>query len=525
MRILSYQYLAFLTLFVVAISGAGCTEKQAERPNILFISIDDLNDWTGNLGGHPQAITPNLDELAKQGILFTNAHCSQAVCTASRNSLLSGLHPTTSGWYGSISAMRKTYDQVMEDHKMLPHYFKDHGYKTMAVGKIFHQGVTDYKDKMDDFWDEVAPDYNVPKDLRDRGDGYGGNKFYPFPRKGSQVVNHYGKDFNSGHSLCWGALEREDMPGGKMFDELIADWAVDRLTEDHDDPFFLAVGFVRPHVPYTAPKEYFDLYNLENIIIPEVPENEMADIPMMGKSIAFGTIKIGDHYAVANLSESYWKEMVYAYLACVSFVDDQLGKVIEALENSRYADNTIVVLWSDHGQHLGEKKHWRKQALWEESTRVPLYFSIPGQQSKGAQSSRVVSLLDIYPTLIDLCGLPRIEKLDGQSLVPLLHDPDRKWDKPVLNSWYYKNLAVRSENFRYIHYRDGGEELYDHRNDPGEHFNLAGEPGYAEIIEEHKNWLPETDVLPAGTAEWKGDKLDRRIKDWSANDSIPSWLR
>jgi iduronate 2-sulfatase len=315
------------------------------------------------------------------------------------------------------------------------------------------------------------------------------------------------------------------MPGGKMFDELIADWAVDRLTEDHDDPFFLAVGFVRPHVPYTAPKEYFDLYNLENIIIPEVPENEMADIPMMGKSIAFGTIKIGDHYAVANLSESYWKEMVYAYLACVSFVDDQLGKVIEALENSRYADNTIVVLWSDHGQHLGEKKHWRKQALWEESTRVPLYFSIPGQQSKGAQSSRVVSLLDIYPTLIDLCGLPRIEKLDGQSLVPLLHDPDRKWDKPVLNSWYYKNLAVRSENFRYIHYRDGGEELYDHRNDPGEHFNLAGEPGYAEIIEEHKNWLPETDVLPAGTAEWKGDKLDMRIKDWSANDSIPSWLR
>ena len=202
-----------------------------------------------------------------------------------------------------------------------------------------------------------------------------------------------------------------------------------------------------------------------------------------------------------------------------------MGKVIEALENSKYAYNTIVVLWSDHGQHLGEKKHWRKQALWEESTKVPLYFRFPGQQTKGVQSSRVVSLLDIYPTLADLCGLPVAEKLDGQSLVPLLHDPDRKWDKPVLNSWYYKNLAVRSENFRYIHYRDGSEELYDHRNDPGEHFNLAEDPEYAEIIAEHKKWLPETDVLPAGTAEWKGDKLDRRIKEWTANDSIPVWLR
>ena len=525
MRILKNKNIAIFTLVAAIISGAGCTQKQSERPNVLFISIDDLNDWTGTLKGHPQAITPNLDELGRQGLLFTNAHCSQAVCTASRNSLLSGLHPTTSGWYGSISAMRKTYDQVMKDHKMMPHYFKDNGYKTMAVGKVFHQGVTDYKDKMDDFWDEVAPEYNVPKDLKDRGDGYGGTKFYPFPRDGSQIVNHYGKDFNSGHSLCWGALERDDMPGGRMFDELIADWACDRLIEDHDDPFFLAVGFVRPHVPYTAPKEYFDLYDLDKILIPEVPGDEMADIPLMGKSIAFGTIKTGDHYAVTNLNDSYWKELVYAYLACVSFVDDQLGKVIEALENSKYADNTIVVLWSDHGQHLGEKKHWRKQALWEESTKVPLYFSFPGQQTTGQKSSRVVSLLDIYPTLVDLCGLPADEKLDGQSLVPLLRDPDREWDKPVLNSWYYKNLAVRSENFRYIHYRDGGEELYDHRNDPGEHLNLAGDPRYAEIIAELSKWLPETDVLPAGTTEWTGDKLDRRTEDWTTNDSIPNWLR
>ena len=408
---------------------------------------------------------------------------------------------------------------------MLPQHFKDNGYKTMAVGKIFHSGVTDYKDKRDAFWDETAPNYKVPKDLKDRGDGYGGTHFYPFPKDGSQIVNHYGEEFSKGHSLCYGALDRDDMPEGKMFDELIAEWAVDQLNQDHEKPFFMAVGFVRPHVPYTAPKKYFDLYNLDDITIPDMPDDEMADIPNMGKSIAYGTIKNGDHYAVVNLSDTYWKELVYGYLACVSFVDDQLGKVIEALENSKYADNTIVVLWTDHGQHLGEKNHWRKQALWEESTRVPLYFKIPGKKSKGETSSRVVSLLDIYPTLVDLCNLPEAPKLQGQSLVPLIHKPDMEWEKPVLNTWYYKNHAVRSENWRYIRYRDGGEELYDHRNDPGEHVNLAGDPQYAEIIEAHKKWLPENDALPAGASEWKGDNLDRRLAEWLAKDSIPVWLR
>ena len=293
----------------------------AQRPNVLFISIDDLNDWTGEMGGHSQAITPNMDKLFNDGLLFTNAHCSQAVCTASRNSLLSGLHPASTCWYSSTSDMSRSYAEVMGDHVMLPQHFRDNGYKTMAVGKIFHNGVSDYKERTNDFWDEIAPDYNVPKDLKDRGDGYGGTKFYPFPRNGSQIVNHYGEDYADGHSLCYGALEREDMPGGKMFDELIACWAVERLQEDHDKPWFMAVGFVRPHVPYTAPKEFFEMYNLDEIEIPQVPDDEMSDIPLMGKSIAYGTIKIGDHNAVVNLSDSYWKELVYGYLACVTFVD------------------------------------------------------------------------------------------------------------------------------------------------------------------------------------------------------------
>jgi iduronate 2-sulfatase len=518
------KYILSIFLFAL-VFGTGCEYKQQKQPNVLFISIDDLNDWIGAMNGNPQVITPNMDKLFEQGVLFTNAHCSQPVCTASRNSLLSGLHPTTSGWYSSTSAMQKSYDQVMGDHLMLPQYFKDNGYKTLAVGKIFHQGVSDYKDRTNDFWDEVAPEYKVPKDLKDRGDGYGGTKFYPFPKEGSQIVNHYGKDFAKGHSLCYGALDREDMPQGKMFDELISEWAVDKLNEEHEKPFFMAVGFVRPHVPYTAPKEFFDLYDLDKIKIPEFPEDEMADIPMMGKSIAFGTIKIGDHYAVANLSDTYWKELVYGYLACVSFVDHELGKVLKALEDSKYADNTIVVLWSDHGQHLGEKKHWRKQALWEESTKVPLYFKLPGQKTSGLKSSSAVSLLDIYPTLVDLCHLPEAPKLDGNSIVPLIQKPNINWDIPVLSSWYYKNHSVRSNNWHYIKYRDGSEELYNHKTDPGEHINLACEAKYANIIAKLQQSLPECDALPAGTSEWKADKLDKRIESWVKNDSIPVWLR
>ncbi|QXD25526.1 sulfatase [Opitutia bacterium ISCC 51] len=409
-----------------------------------------MNDWVGGLDGHPQAITPNMDKLFEQGLLFSNAHCSQAVCTASRNSLLSGLHPSSSGWYGSTSAMRRSFDDVMGDHKMLPQHFKDAGYKTMAIGKIFHSGVSDYKDRTDDFWDEYASDYKVPKELKKRGDGYGGTKFYPFPKEGSQIVNHYGEAFADGHSLCYGALERDDMPDGKMFDELISDWAVDKLSEDHEKPFFLAVGFVRPHVPYTAPKEFFDLYDLDNIQVPSFPNNEMADIPIMGKSVAYGTIKTGDYYAVVNLSDSYWRELVYGYLACVSFVDHELGKVLKALEDSRYADNTIVVLWSDHGQHLDEKKHWRKQALWEESTKIPFFIKAPGVRDAKVMTNQAVSLLDIYPTLVDLCGLPAAPKLEGNSLRPLLENLNASWDKPVLSTWYYGNHSVRSNDWRYI---------------------------------------------------------------------------
>jgi len=515
----------FQTALALALVGLANDLSAQSRPNVLFISIDDLNDWEGQMGGNSQAITPNMDKLFDQGMLFTNAHCSQAVCTASRNSVLSGLHPSTSGWYVSTTKMRETYDQVMGDHKMLPQHFKDNGYETLVVGKVFHQGVSDYRDRTDDFWSTIGPKYKVSKKLKKRGEGYGGTHFYPFHKDGSQIVDRYGPDFADGHSLCYGALDPEDIPGGKMYDEMIAEWAVDQLQSDHDKPFFMAVGFVRPHVPFTAPKKYFDMYDLDKIRIPEVPEDEMSDIPMMGKSIAYGTIKNGDHFAVVNLSDTFWKEMVYGYLACVSFVDDQAGKVLDALEKSKYADNTIVVLWSDHGQHLGEKRHWRKQALWEEATRVPLCFKVPGMTEKASRSTQPVSLLDLYPTLVDLCELPAAPKLDGNSLVPLLKEPSRSSEQPVVMNWYYQNYAVRSHDWRYIQYRDGTEELYDHRVDPREHKNVASDPAFSSVIAEHKKWLPDDPALPAGSKKWKGDKLDRRIKKWKDNDSVPEWLK
>ncbi|MGQ1945751.1 sulfatase [Geofilum sp. OHC36d9] len=524
-------------LMLLFLAGSCSMEKKSielDRPNVVFISVDDLNDWEGALMGHSQAITPNMDRLFKQGVLFTNAHSSQAVCTASRNSVLSGLDPSTTGWYSSIKDMRKNYDQVMDGHMMLPEYFRANGYNTYATGKVFHEGESDFPDKTSDFWTEYSPHFwnNMEPEIKKAGFGYRGRMFYPFPKNGGQLVQLYGEDSinnyyrqtNRFYSLCGGPLSEDEIPEKGMYDEQIASWAINKINEKHSKPFFLAVGFIRPHVPYTAPQKYFDMYNMDTLEIPSVPDNEFNDIPLMGKAIAYGYAPGGGWYNVAQKKEIL-PELVQAYLACVTFVDDQIGKVMEALEKSPNGKNTIIVLWSDHGQHLGEKRHFRKQALWEESTRVPLFFKVPGQKKRSVNRDQVVSLLDIYPTLVDLCGLPVSEKLQGKSLVPLLENPDVKWDKPVLSTWLYKNHAVRSDRWRYIHYRDGGEELYDHQNDPGEHVNLAGEPKFENVIMELRNYLPKYDALPAGSDEWTGDGLDRIINSWAANDSIPMWLR
>lgn len=522
----------FILLTLVTLQSCQQKNTQTEnKPNVLFIAIDDLNDWTNQLEGHSQAITPNLDQLAKDGILFTNAHASMAVCVASRNSLLSGLHPSSTGWYALVKdhqAMEDSYNEVMGNKQMLPAYFKNNGYQTWCAGKIFHKGATDFEFLKDQLWDETLPEYKDklrPIDY-ERGGGYKGYKFYPFPKNGSQIKTFYGDSIGFGHSLCGGPLDKDDIPEGKMYDELIADYAINKLNENHRSPFFLSVGFVRPHVPYTAPRKYFDMYDKDTLELPYIPSDDMNDIPLMGKSIAYnyGT-NLGDYATVKGMGEDYQRHLVHSYLACVSFVDEQMGRVLRALKESKYANNTIIVLWSDHGQSMGEKMNYRKMSLWEESTRIPLCIVTPQKETTNKTCNQPVSLLDIYPTLIDLCDLPRLQHLEGNSLAPLLQNPETEWPYPVITSWRYKNYAIRTKNYRYILYRDGSEEFYDHTADQGEFNNLAKDKSYKEIIESHRKWIPKKVALPVGTSEWTGDEIDAKIKEWETQNNIPEWLK
>lgn len=502
--------------WVLAHSSAIAREPTATSPpNVLFIMVDDLNDWTGALQGHPQAYTPNLDKLFERGTAFTNAHCSAPVCNTSRHSLFTGLHPANTGWLGTtgLSTIKNSYEEVLAGRLPMPTFFKEHGYTTLAAGKIFHKGVQDFDYP---YWDKTRPPkYGFRNKLHGKG------KFAPWPKDGGAISQKYGHDVK-GDSLSWEALEPDAIPPKGMPDEQIAGWAVRQLRQEFDKPFFMAVGFLRPHVPYTAPKRYFDRYPLDSIELPEVPGDEFSDIPLYAKAMAYGTLPKGDHCEVLDLSPTYWKELVRAYLACTTFVDHEIGRVIDALDRSPHAENTIIVLCSDHGQHLGEKLHWRKQCLWEEATQVALFFSHPDQKSKNVVNNRPVSLIDIYPTLASLCALPN-QDLDGVDLTPLIENVSAKRGKPVLTTRYYKNHSIRSQNWRYIRYRDGSEELYDHRVDPGEHLNLASNTDYLDTLEEHRQWLPQKDAYPPGKDHFPKDRYDKQVEEFRS-EGVPDWL-
>jgi arylsulfatase A-like enzyme len=278
----------------------------------------------------------------------------------------------------------------------------------------------------------------------------------------------------------------------------VASWGMEFLKGDHGGPFFLACGFFRPHLPWYVPPKYFEMYPADEVTLPNVNENDLDDVPKIGRQMARPE---GDHKKVIETDN--WRRAVQGYLACISFVDTQIGKVLDALYSSPYAEDTIVVLWGDHGWHLGEKLHWRKFALWEEATHNVFMVVAPGLTRAGGRCSRPVSLLDIYPTLIELCGLPPKEGLEGQSLVPLLRDPAAEWERPVLTTHGRENHSIRSERWRYIRYRDGTEELYDHDNDELEWTNLAGRAEHADVKQELARWLPESNAPDAPVAERK----------------------
>jgi arylsulfatase A-like enzyme len=478
---------------------AFAADAGARKPNVLFIAIDDQNDWVGALGGHPLAKTPNIDRLARRGTVFLNAHCNAPLCNPSRTSLMLGLRPTTTGVYG-LSPWFRTLD-AWKDRVTLPQHFKAHGYRTLTTGKIYHGGVGGLKNQAAEF-DVWGPAGGIGVRPAQKLIG-------PTPMGNNPLMD-------------WGAFPHRDEDKG---DFQIATWAVGQLkSAPKDQPFFLAAGFFLPHVPCYATQKWFDLYPDEDSVLPTIQENDRADTPRFSWYLHWELPEPRLKWVQENRQ---WRNLVRSYLACTSFVDAQIGRLLDALDESGLADNTLVVLWGDHGWHLGEKAITGKNTLWERSTRVPLIFAGPGV-TQGGRCAQPAELLDIYPTLIELASLTQRTDLEGLSLAPQLRNAQAKRERPAITSHNQGNHAIRSEHWRYIRYADGSEELYDHQSDPHEWTNLATGPEHAAVIAEHRRWLPRIDLLPAAgsanrvltynkatdEAVWEGKTVRR-------NDPIP----
>ena len=426
------------------VSG-GYESRQAAAgvpPNVLFIAVDDLNDWVEPLQGHPDVRTPNIASLASKGITFTNAHASAPVCNSSRVSLMTGLDPNTTGVF---SNRQYPLRDVLPDAETLTRYFMRNGYYVAGFGKIFHRD-----DNRTEPWDEYLWGAGRPKPGSLPGHGVAA-----LP----EDIYRY---------FDWGPV---DAPLEEWGEHKISTAAIEFLNRDHDTPFFAAVGFRLPHLPWYAPREFFDLYAETDVDLPLVPEGDMEDLPADSRWL---DDRSGRAHALIE-ETGRWHDAVVAYLASISFVDSQIGRLLDALEASPYAGDTIVVLWSDHGFHLGEKERWRKFTLWEPSTRVPLIWYAPRVTKPGTRSDQPVSLLDVYPTLVELARLPGKSGLDGISLVPLMKDPASNLSREAVITTDESGRAqsVRSDRWRYIRNPDGGEELYDHESDPEEWSNLA----------------------------------------------------
>jgi arylsulfatase A-like enzyme len=461
----------FVSIFALAASLFTSAAAEKKSPNVLFIAVDDLNDWIGCMGGHPQSRTPNFDRLADSGLLFTNAHCIAPACNPSRSALFTGRAPNKTGMYNNGQKMR----EVMPKESLLPRYFSDHGYWSSGSGKMLHYFIDAQS------WDEYFPKketenpfpktYNPP------------NRPLSLPKAGPWQYTE----------TDWGPVNVSDKEYGG--DYSVAEYVGKQLSKKHDKPFFLACGIYHPHEPWFAPQKYFDQYPLEDIQLTiGYKKGDLDDLPASGK-------KMGRNRYFAHIQkQKQWKQGIQGYLASIAFADAMLGRVLDALENGPNKDNTIVVLWSDHGWHLGEKEHWQKFSGWRVSTRVPLMVKIPKGVSKalpdgvaaGGRCDEPVSLLSLFPTLTELCGLPAKAGIDGKSLLPLLKDPEMKTGQvAVTYLGTAGSYATSGKDWRYIHYADGGEELYHIQSDPFEWKNLAANPEYKQKLIEFRNRSPK----------------------------------
>ena len=468
--------------------------SRENRLNVLFIAIDDLNDWIGCLDGHPQVQTPHIDGLAKRGTLFANAHCQSPLCNSSRSSLMTGLRPSTTGIYGLRPGFRDV--DVTKHRVTLPQVFRRAGYYTYTCGKIYHDGAMKPAHRKGEFehWGP-AP-------------GIG--------RPAKPIANLY----DGRHPLMdWGVWppKGEESSHG---DFKIATAAVEALQNaPKDQPFLIACGFRLPHVPCFAPQDYFDLYPSDTLELPPVLETDREDLPKFADFLHW---KLPEPRLSTLRERGEWKPLVRAYLASNSFMDAQVGRVLKALEETGRASDTIVVLWSDHGWHVGEKLMTGKNTLWDRSTRVPLMFAGPGV-SPEAVCNRPAELLDIFPTLLELCGLEGPDGLEGHSLMPQLKDAKAERPWPAITTHNQGNHGIRTDHWRYIRYADGSEELYDMQADPNEWHNLADEAKHAKVKADLAKWIPKIDRPPApgsahriltydketGKVVWEGKPVDK----------------
>ena len=476
--------------------------KTPEKQNILFIAMDDQNDWIKSFGGHPQAITPNIDKLAARGISFTNAHCAVPICGPSRAALFTGRQP----WYtGIYTNDNESLNVVGRQFRTLPQHLRAEGYNTYGAGKVFHGNIATYPE---DLFTEYGPGYNQFQPLTSKESSYSDAEFNspvdkallthvvdrgPGKLKATFPLNKMPRERRLGsrkiESFDWGPLPVED---SEMDDYKTADWAINKLTQPQDKPFFLAAGFYRPHMPFFIPQKYYDMYPPDKIQLPVIQENDLDDIPLVARDFALKAYSAGTHKNV--MDHDQWREAVACYLACITFVDDQVGRIIQALDESPYRDNTTIVLWGDNGWHLGEKEHWGKFTGWEESTRVPLVIVPPagrsGEFAVGNECRQPVSLIDLYPTMMAINNISSPAELDGKSLLPVLTDPQMDYSDYAITTFGRANHTIRTEKWRYTRYYDGSEELYDLSQDANEYRNLAGLDNFDALKQELGKRMP-----------------------------------
>ncbi len=482
----------FLSPLALAAEAAAATPT-AKKPNVLFIAIDDQNDWIGALGGHPLAKTPHMDKLAARGTVMLNAHCQSPLCNPSRTSLMLSLRPTTTGIYG-LSPWFRTLPE-WKDRVPLQQHFKAHGYRTLATGKIYHGGAGGpgggaaagkAKGKNKQGTDTATTASAAPRppefDVVGPAGGVG-------VRPEKKLIGP--TPMGNNPLMDWGVFPHKDEDKG---DYQVASWTIDQIKNaPKDQPFFLAAGFFLPHVPIYVTQKWADLYPDDDSILPVIKRDDRADTPRFSWNLHWSLPEPRLKWVEET---KQWRNLVRSYLAATSFIDAQIGRLMQALDEAGLAENTIVVVWGDHGWHLGEKAITGKNTLWDDGTRVPLIFAGPGV-SRGGRSSQPAELLDIYPTLIDLCGLAPRTDLEGLSLLPQLKNAQTKRARPAITSHNQGNHGIRSERWRYIRYADGTEELYDHTADPHEWANLALRPEHAAVLAEHRRWLPNIDRPPA----------------------------